>query len=332
LILYCFTLFSSNSRYLYSVGSKWNKEKGRAQKITKAYLGRITEEGLIPPKSAKAVINQPVTVKEYGAASALSELGSDILKRLQDFFGKSGETIFAAALARVIEQCPFKRMENFYKNSFIFETLKGLNMTGKALSEFIKSFGGDRESIVKFMENDIGEGGHIIFDGTATTSNSEKMDINRTGYNAHKDFDPQVNLLYAFSCDNRSPAYYRITAGNIKDVTSFATALAETKIKDAVIVADKGFASKANFLEMEKANIKYIVPLKRNSVEISYKKIETGDKADFEGYFMFNERPIWYYKDKDVYVYLDNDLKSEEEKSYLKAVENNTDGYTKDNM
>ena len=28
--------------YLYEVSSVWNKEKGRAQKITKAYLGTIT--------------------------------------------------------------------------------------------------------------------------------------------------------------------------------------------------------------------------------------------------------------------------------------------------
>jgi hypothetical protein len=34
--------------YLYSVNSKRDKEKGRAQKKTEAYLGRITKEGLIP--------------------------------------------------------------------------------------------------------------------------------------------------------------------------------------------------------------------------------------------------------------------------------------------
>ena len=39
--------------YLYEVSSVWNKKKGRAQKITKAYLGSITEDGLIPPKTAK---------------------------------------------------------------------------------------------------------------------------------------------------------------------------------------------------------------------------------------------------------------------------------------
>ena len=34
--------------YLYEVSSVWNKEKGRAQKVTNRYLGRITEDGFIP--------------------------------------------------------------------------------------------------------------------------------------------------------------------------------------------------------------------------------------------------------------------------------------------
>ena len=37
-----------NNYYLYEVTSQWDKEKKRAKKITKAYIGRITESGLIP--------------------------------------------------------------------------------------------------------------------------------------------------------------------------------------------------------------------------------------------------------------------------------------------
>jgi len=39
--------------YLYEVSSVWNKEKGRAQKVTNKYLGRITEDGFIPSKISK---------------------------------------------------------------------------------------------------------------------------------------------------------------------------------------------------------------------------------------------------------------------------------------
>jgi len=38
-----------NKFYLYEVGSKWDRELGRARKITKRYLGVITPDGLREP-------------------------------------------------------------------------------------------------------------------------------------------------------------------------------------------------------------------------------------------------------------------------------------------
>ena len=62
--------------YLYEATSVWNKEKGRAQKKTGKYLGRITEDGLIPPKQKqdKVHLTHP-TMREYGASSPLCEIG-----------------------------------------------------------------------------------------------------------------------------------------------------------------------------------------------------------------------------------------------------------------
>ena len=60
--------------YLYACTSKYDPVKKRAKKITGEYLGRITEDGLIPPKKKKDEIKE-VTVKEYGASNAAVELG-----------------------------------------------------------------------------------------------------------------------------------------------------------------------------------------------------------------------------------------------------------------
>jgi hypothetical protein len=150
--------------YLYAVSSVWNKEKGRAQKITKEYLGRITEEGLIPPKHKTQKVEMPITVKEYGASNVLNTIGADILTELRKSFPVYGEHIFAISALRVIEQCPFKRIEHYYKNSYLSELYKGLNLSGKDISELLKNFGGDREEMVKFMRQFIEGNEHILFD------------------------------------------------------------------------------------------------------------------------------------------------------------------------
>jgi len=171
-----------------------------------------------------------------------------------------------------------------------------------------------------------------MFDGTNILSKSEKMDINRLGYNAHFDHDPQVNLLYAFSCEAKLPTYYRIVAGNVRDISAFKLSISESGIKNVVVVADKGFASEANFKMLDELGIKYIMPLKRNSSLFDTTKLGTGNKANLDGYFIFNGRPIWHYGLGNVIVFLDSDLKAREEKKYLSNIEKNKDGYTMENF
>jgi len=314
--------------YLYAVSSKWDKEKGRAQKITNEYLGRITEEGLILPKSKSGQIETPVTVKEYGASSVLCLMGADILEKLREVFPVHGDQIITMAALRVIEPSPFKRLEHYYNMSYLSETFKCLNLSAGSISVFLKDFGGNREKIVEFMKGFIGGSEHMIFDGTSILSKSENMEINRAGYNVSREYDPQINLLYAFACGIKQPVYYRLIPGNVRDVSAFKLSVTEAELENVVVVADKGFGSEDNFKMLEGASIKYIVPLKRNAACFDTAKLETGNKASFDGYFMFNQRPIWYYKLSDTVVFLDADLKNREEKQYLNNIEKNKDGYT----
>jgi hypothetical protein len=47
--------FLKGKYYLYKVSSKWDSTKKRAVKTTDEYLGRITENGLIKPKTKQMV-------------------------------------------------------------------------------------------------------------------------------------------------------------------------------------------------------------------------------------------------------------------------------------
>jgi transposase len=317
---------------LYAVSSVWNREKGRAQKVTDKYLGRITEEGFIPSKKGTLKMETPITVKESGASGVLTMLGEDILVELRKTFPRHGELIFTISILRLIEHSPFKRLENQYRNSFLSETFKGLKMSTGSLSVFLRDFGGDREKIVEFMKRFVTGSEHILFDGTNILSKSKKMDMNRVGYNKNRDFAPRLNLLYAFAHEAEQPVYYRITAGNVSDISAFKLTIAETGLENVTVVADKGFASEANFRMPEKSGVMYVTPLKRNSALIDTDRLETGGKADLDGYFLFNERPIRHYSAGSVAIFLDGELKAREEKKYLGNIEKGKDGYTMENF
>ena len=319
--------------YLYEVTSVWNKEKGRAQKKTGKYLGRITEDGLIPPKQKqdKVQLTHP-TICEYGASSTLCEIGKDIYSNLKDSFPQDADIIFCLAILRVIENCPFKRASLLYERSYLSEILPNLSLSPGCISSFLQEFGKKREQQVGFMKSYLADSQYILFDGTNIICDSNGMEINRLGYNSHRQFEPQINLMYAFSADAHKPGYYRVLPGNIRDVKSFELSVLELGIENTVIIADKGFGSEANFELLENSNLNYIIPLRRNNGHCDRKILVAGNRASFDGYFLFNGRAIWYYEyqqdGKRYIMYLDDTLRAKEERDYLQRLEAGTENYT----
>ena len=323
--------------YLYACTSKYDPEKKRARKITGEYLGRITEEGLIPPKKKQVATEQnSVSVKEYGASKVALDIGKDIYEALKKHFPKNADRLFVLAVLRLLEKCPFKRIEGAYANSFLSEVFGKMSLSSASLSNFLKSFGQDRTAIVEFLKEFIGTEEYVLFDGTNIISNSRNMDINRIGYNSHRQFDPQINLMMAFSEKQHIPSYYRVVPGNVRDVTAFKQSIMESGLKNMTIIADKGFGSENNFQMLEENDLKYIVPLRRNNGMIDRTRLKLGAKSAFDGHFLFKNRVIWYYSYKQnnrtIIICLDSDLRNEEEKDYALRIQKGLEGFTEEGL
>ncbi len=323
--------------YLYACTSKYDPEKKRARKITGEYLGRITEEGLIPPKKKQVATEQnSVSVKEYGASKVALDIGKDIYEALKKHFPKNADRLFVLAVLRLLEKCPFKRIEGAYANSFLSEVFGKMSLSSASLSNFLKSFGQDRTAIVEFLKEFIGTEEYVLFDGTNIISNSRNMYINRIGYNSHRQFDPQINLMMAFSEKQHIPSYYRVVPGNVRDVTAFKQSIMESGLKNMTIIADKGFGSENNFQMLEENDLKYIVPLRRNNGMIDRTRLKLGAKSAFDGHFLFKNRVIWYYSYKQnnrtIIICLDSDLRNEEEKDYALRIQKGLEGFTEEGL
>lgn len=95
----------------------------------------------------------------------------------------------------------------------------------------------------------------------------------------------------------------------------------ESKVKDIILVGDKGFYSSDNIKELDTKKIRYILPLRRNSQFIDYAPLMLPGKKQFYGHFLFENRVIWYYEcgmdGKRIVTFLDDRLKVEEERDFL---------------
>ena len=193
-------------------------------------------------------------------------------------------------------------------------------MSPKSLSALLRFAGANftlREDVMKKLTR---KGKYTIIDLTALFSYSQNITLLEKGYNKDHLNLPQINMLLLFSSDRKLPTYVRLLPGSVRDVTTIKNTVKMAELENYFFIADRGFYSDENVKMLEREDISYIIPLKRNSAIIPKQISEK-----FDGIFVYNERPIIFWKNERetdfLYIYEDKSLKQEEEKNCLLAVE-----------
>ena len=297
--------------YLYRIANVWDKERKRHRKITVEYLGAITPEGLVK-RSATASVS-PV---EFGASRYTLDVCSDIANIIKDSFD-DWRTILVMALFRLMYSSPLKNMEFYYDTSYISQGFS-VDLNPRRIGEFLRRLGMNRPGIQGFLRKFVNGSEGQIVDLTHVFSLSENVISSTIGYNGDHEYLPQIRLVLLFDAKKHEPSYYRFVVGSIKDVSTIRHTIEESGMANAFLIGDKGFYSEENLRELESSNIRYILPLRRNSALIDYSAIKGGDRSKFTDHFLFEGRVIWHYREgNSVILYLDDSLKTEEERDFL---------------
>lgn len=315
-----------NRYYLYKIKSIWDPIKKRSKKITENYLGVITEDGLIEPKHKRVLSSlNHVTIKEFGASALINHLEKDLKSKLQKFFPNDWEEIFSFAAFRFLESSPIKNVQHHFMHSYLSDIFPKANLLPKNISQKLEKIGSNREQMVLFMQELAFGSKNLIIDLTHIFSSSDNLTGLSYGHNSTEEYHKQMNMLLLFSKEKDEPVYFRMLDGAIRDISSIKNTIEESGIKDVVFVGDKGFFSDTNKDILKDKQVKFILPLKRNSIYINYDVMKDHTKKSFEGYFFFNKRHIWYKEqiteDKRIILFFDEKLKVDETNSFLSRVE-----------
>ncbi|RLC65826.1 MAG: hypothetical protein DRI52_12705 [Chloroflexi bacterium] len=325
--------------YLYEIKSKWNPEKKRSQKVTGKLLGKVTPNGFVESKRRQderkldAILSQTISTKSYGAVCFLFQQMNESLSILESHFPDIWREIVVLTYTRLVHQAPLKNVSFLFDTCFLSEQYTDLSITPKKASLLLKQLGDRRHQIVSYMRSFIQGNDFILIDGTHVVSHSRKITFAKQGYNSQQSYDPQINLMFLFSSKLKSPVFYRLLPGNIREVKAFKLTMEESGLTDAVIIADKGFYSQTNIEQLDAEQLKYIIPLRRHSQLIDYENISKPQKQGFENFFPFRKRFIWYYtieqsQNKRVIVFHDPQMQLKEETDYLKRIESDSDKYS----
>ena len=302
---------SGNRYYAYEMTSRWNREKKRADKITGQYLGVVTHDGIVKPRSMGLVRSD----YEYGNIALLYGIAErTVIPVLKEIYPTMWERIISYVILRNIQPLPMKSIHYLYEKTYLCRIMDE-SMSPDSLSRMLSSLPWDQS--IRVMKRLTEKGEYVLMDSTAVFSRSENISFLELGHNSKGIHIPQINVMMLFSSTRTVPTFVRILPGSIRDVSAMSETIDKAGVEKCVMVADKGFFSSDNIRNLKRKHLSYIIPLRRNSSLIP-------EPDHFMGVFMYDGKPVKYWKkENDVYVYEDPILKSEEEKDYLSRIGEN---------
>ena len=302
---------SGQNYYAYEMTSRWNREKKRADKITGQYLGVVTREGIVKPRSMGLVRSD----YEYGNIALLHGIAEKtVIPVLREIYPTMWERIISYVILRNIQPLPMKSVHYLYEKTYLSRIMDE-SMSPDSLSRMLSSLPEDQS--IRVMRKLTEKVEYVLMDSTAIISRSENMSFLEPGHHSKGMHIPQINVMMLFSATRTMPTFVRVLPGSIRDVSAMSKTIDMAGVEKCVIVADKGFFSSDNIKKLKRNHLSYIIPLRRNSSLIP-------EPDHFMGVFLYDGKPVKYWKrDNDVYMFEDPVLRSEEEKDFLLRIEEN---------
>ncbi|MFB6197977.1 MAG: transposase [Halobacteriaceae archaeon] len=305
--------------YAYKVTSEWDSEKGHPRKITEKYLGKVTPDGIRPPKHERN--RTPESILETGNILLVRELFAPIQEPLAEAFPETWQTLLAAATLKLCYGSPLKRLAHHHESSWSSRLWPEATLSKNSLTTRVREWGGAYDRRVEVFRSLADDGDHIAIDLTQVYSESENITWLEKGYNAHQEFRNQLQLLLVYNLTAHVPVFLKLLPGSLRDVSTLENALAEANFGDAIVVVDKGFWSSQNFEELQASQLGYLAAVPRNSSLLTYVSA-----SDYPTYFEWKDNHVWarsYATDDDrtVHHFLDMTARAEEEDTMLGQVD-----------
>lgn len=288
----------SGITYAYEAVYRWDKEKKQSRSV-RTLIGRLNEEtGEIVPtdgrnrKKKENIENgtskkrgpkpSPVVKHQYYGATYLLDCISEELGLTTDLracFPNTYKQILSIAYYLILEdKSPLYRFEKW---NFTHVHPHGDDIPSPRSSELFASITDDEIAHFSRLQGKRRiEREYLAYDSTSISSYSECLRQILYGHNKEDDRMPQLNLLLLFGEESGLPFYYRKLAGNIPDVKTVTSLLADLDVlglKKVKLVMDRGFYSAENINGLLKEHLKFLV-----GVRVSLNMVKEKLEAEYE--------------------------------------------------
>jgi len=256
--------------YVYHSTTHWDKNIKKAIKTSK-YLGRLDRErGMVEShenqesQRSEAQSTDVRNVTEYGNSILLQESLKDLKPLLIGAFPGNWEEVYALSKLRVTGNVPLKRAESAWEKYYNIESINP-NLKPKNLSKMLHEVGTNRDGQCVVFRTLLDRSEQLVYDLSYVFSRSVSISLAEKGYNKDRIHIPQINIVLLCSADTGLPTMIRPLPGSVKDIKTLSNSLLELDIRGKVLILDRGFFSEEIFNFLDKLEISYLIPARRNS-------------------------------------------------------------------
>jgi len=307
-----------DSYYASRVTSVWDPKKKRSQKKTLEYLGRVTPNGIVPPKGKR--VPQIGGVLEAGNFVYLENFARHLSKPLSECFPDDWQSILAAAAIRLCYRETFGRMRVRYETSFAKRLWPEATLSKNSLSGLLTRLGQQWPAQRDFFAQMASGEKHMAIDLSHIFSDSQNIPWIEFGHNGDNVWRPQVGIMLMWGTTTQRPGFLKLLPGATHSAQTIVNAIWGSDLQDLIAVMDKGFWSPGNMKCLEDANIQYAMALKRDLPLVKH-----ASQSKYKEYFRYRKRAQWWrsteWDGRVIFHFLDKSIADQEESIYLERVE-----------
>jgi len=280
--------------YVYENYPYWSKEQkcSKAKRICIGKIDKATGEIVQTRGNKNSAPKGSTTSKRsfYGATYLLNSIGKKlgIIDDLQRCFPDDYKQILSIAYYMILEdKNPLSRFEKW---GSIHHHPFGKHIPSQRSSDLFASITESAKArFFNLQGKRRAEKEYWAYDITSISSYSQALKQIQYGYNKENDKLPQLNLALVYGEESGLPFYYRKLSGNIPDVLTVKTLIADLKtygFERIKLVGDRVMSSEANINDLYKEGYKFLLAtvttkkMIRDYIEEAKKTIHSFDCFD----------------------------------------------------
>ncbi len=264
--------------HIASLGRVVDKEKGIFLNRERGLFRYTIEDGYstIQDSEESYVPQSPEKEKlilDFGDAFILEQYMRSLpfYSVFEEILPKDSHTLFSFLFYRILTgkkaNC---YAESWWEGSYARKLFPLAQMTGQRISEFLSRIGDEEvqrcffASYLKAVYGKQGTAG-VLIDSSGLV-NASKMSITQIS-NHNGDINMEIRLIYVLDRRNGMPIYFRYCPGNIVDVSTLCTTIAELSQYDVSVdyaIVDAGYFSEKNVKDLYSNKVHFLTRLAPN--------------------------------------------------------------------